>query len=142
MVARAEFREGEHEVASVVTGVLVVVVGGFLIYFLKDTTPALDDLAVRDSDTVAEYGRRVVDTGQDALTGKAGDTLRVAAYLFLGGVAAALQSGVLKFFKTFHYDQIGIRCQLRDEVCLMSGIEPARDGYWSRGSGDVPSGER
>ena len=47
-----------------------------------------------------------------------------------GGVAAALQSGVLKFFKTFHYDQIGIRCQLRDEVCLMSGIEPARDGYY------------
>lgn len=47
-----------------------------------------------------------------------------------GGVAAALQSGVLKFFKTFHYDQIGIRCQLRDEVCLMSGIEPARNGYY------------
>jgi hypothetical protein len=47
-----------------------------------------------------------------------------------GGVAAALQSGVLQFFKTFHYDRIGIRCQLRDEVCLMSGIEPARDGYY------------
>jgi hypothetical protein len=47
-----------------------------------------------------------------------------------GGVAAALQSGVLKFFDQFHYDRIGIRCQLRDEVCLMSGLEPARSGYY------------
>jgi hypothetical protein len=47
-----------------------------------------------------------------------------------GGVAAALQSGVLKFFKTFHYDRLGISCQLRDEICLMSGIEPAQTGYY------------
>jgi hypothetical protein len=47
-----------------------------------------------------------------------------------GGVTAALQSGVLQFFKTFHYDRLGIRCQLRDEICVMSGIEPARDGYY------------
>ena len=47
-----------------------------------------------------------------------------------GGVAATLQSGVLKFFDQFHYDRIGIRCQLSDEVCLMSGLEPARSGYY------------
>src|SRR5262249_42110470 len=47
-----------------------------------------------------------------------------------GGVAAALQSGLLKFFKTFHYDRLGIRCQLSDEVCLMSGVEPAPNGYY------------
>ena len=47
-----------------------------------------------------------------------------------GGVTAALQSGVLQFFKTFHYDRIGISCQLRDEVCLMSGLEPAKTGYY------------
>lgn len=47
-----------------------------------------------------------------------------------GGVAAALQSGVLKFFKEFHYDRLGISCQLRNEICLMSGIEPAREGYY------------
>jgi hypothetical protein len=46
------------------------------------------------------------------------------------GVTAALQSGVLKFFHTFHYDRIGISCQLRDEVCLMNGVEPARTGYY------------
>lgn len=47
-----------------------------------------------------------------------------------GGVTAALQSGVLQFFKTFHYDRIGISCQLRDEVCLMNGLEPAKSGYY------------
>ncbi len=47
-----------------------------------------------------------------------------------GGVTAALQSGVLQFFKTFHYDRIGMSCQLRDEVCLMSGVEPAKGGYY------------
>jgi hypothetical protein len=47
-----------------------------------------------------------------------------------GGVSAALQSGVLKFFHTFHYDRIGISCQLRDEVCLMNGLEPAKTGYY------------
>ena len=47
-----------------------------------------------------------------------------------GGVTAALQSGVLKFFDKFHYDRIGISCQLRDEVCLMNGVEPARNGYY------------
>ncbi len=47
-----------------------------------------------------------------------------------GSVAAALQSGFLKFFREFHYDRLGIRCQLRDEVCLMSGVEPAKNGYY------------
>ena len=42
-----------------------------------------------------------------------------------GGVTAALQSGVLRFFDDFRYDRLGIACQLENEVCLMSGIEPA-----------------
>jgi hypothetical protein len=47
-----------------------------------------------------------------------------------GGVTAALQSGVLRFFDEFRYDRIGISCILRNEVCLMSGIEPAGMGYY------------
>jgi hypothetical protein len=47
-----------------------------------------------------------------------------------GGVTAALQSGVLRFFDDFRYDRIGISCRLRNEVCLMSGIEPAGIGYY------------
>ena len=45
-----------------------------------------------------------------------------------GAVKAALESGVLKFFHTFHYDRIGIGCRLRNEVCGMSGAAPAPGG--------------
>jgi hypothetical protein len=47
-----------------------------------------------------------------------------------GGVTAALQSGVLRFFDDFRYDRLGISCTLRNEVCLMSGIEPTGIGYY------------
>jgi hypothetical protein len=47
-----------------------------------------------------------------------------------GGVTKALQSGVLRFFERFRYDRIGISCRLRNEVCLMSGVEPHGAGYY------------
>jgi hypothetical protein len=47
-----------------------------------------------------------------------------------GGVTAALQSGVLRFFDDFRYDQLGLTCKLANEVCLMGGIEPAGIGYY------------
>ncbi|HEU4624879.1 MAG TPA: hypothetical protein VFS52_08970 [Steroidobacteraceae bacterium] len=47
-----------------------------------------------------------------------------------GRVTAALQSGLLRFFDQFRYEQIGITCKLENEVCLMGGIEPAGTGYY------------
>jgi hypothetical protein len=47
-----------------------------------------------------------------------------------GGVTKALQSGAFRMFDQYDYDQFGIRCKLRDEVCLMSGVEPAGGGYY------------
>jgi hypothetical protein len=54
-----------------------------------------------------------------------------------GGVAAALQSGALKFFDSFNYKAIGLSCQLRNDVCLMDGVGQARKGgfYVVRGRG-------
>ncbi len=53
-----------------------------------------------------------------------------------GGVATALQSGALQFFETFRYDQIGLSCRLRNDVCQMSGVGTAGDGYYIlRGAG-------
>jgi hypothetical protein len=46
------------------------------------------------------------------------------------GVAAALQSGLLKFFEDFNYDRLGINCRLENEICRMSGIAPAGNGYY------------
>lgn len=55
-----------------------------------------------------------------------------------GGVAAALQSGFLKFFDDFGYARIGIRCQLRDDICLMSGIPRAGGGFYIVKGGGLP----
>ena len=41
-----------------------------------------------------------------------------------GGLSANLQTMALKIFDTFGYRRLGLRCRLRDEVCLMGGIDP------------------
>ena len=46
-----------------------------------------------------------------------------------GGIAAGLQGAVLKLFKTFGYDRIGLNCRLEGDVCHMSGLEPNAGGY-------------
>ncbi|MEX0706859.1 MAG: hypothetical protein WD078_02765 [Woeseia sp.] len=50
-----------------------------------------------------------------------------------GGAAAALSSGLLKFFEVFAYDRIGLRCVLVDGTCAMSGAGAAGDGPSGRG---------
>jgi hypothetical protein len=50
-----------------------------------------------------------------------------------GDAAAALSTGFLKFFEVFAYDRIGLRCVLRDGVCAMSGVEPAKPGAQGAG---------
>jgi hypothetical protein len=62
---------------------------------------------------------------------------RIAALGGAGGaVTAALESGVLRFFHTFHYRRLAIGCRLRNQVCRMSGVGPAPDGgyYLVQGS--------
>jgi len=53
-----------------------------------------------------------------------------------GSVAAALQSGFLRFFDSFRYDRLGLSCTLANDVCRMDGIEAAPGGYYIvKGSG-------
>jgi hypothetical protein len=47
-----------------------------------------------------------------------------------GGVAAAMQSGALRFFDEFRYDRLGLNCRLRNDVCQMSGAGPAGTGFY------------
>ncbi len=47
-----------------------------------------------------------------------------------GGVAAALQGGLLKFFDDFGYDRLGLSCILANDVCRMGGVEKAGSGYY------------
>jgi hypothetical protein len=55
-----------------------------------------------------------------------------------GSVVQALQSGVLKFFDEYSYEKLGIRCRLRGDVCEMSGIEPAPNGYYIVKGAGIP----
>lgn len=54
-----------------------------------------------------------------------------------GGVAAALQGGVLRFFDNFRYSRLGLSCRLENETCYMDGVEPAAGTsyYIVKGSG-------
>lgn len=42
----------------------------------------------------------------------------------IGSGAPPLQTLALKLVNTFGFGKLGLRCRLRDEVCLMGGIEP------------------
>ena len=45
------------------------------------------------------------------------------------GIAGGLQTKVLKIFDDFGYARIGLGCTLRENVCTMSGVGSAGDGY-------------
>ena len=45
------------------------------------------------------------------------------------GAAAAVQRSVLRFFKAFNYEKLGLSCTLRENICEMSGIESTPGGY-------------
>lgn len=45
-----------------------------------------------------------------------------------GGPTGVLSRGALRFFKDFAYDRIGWGCTLRDRICEMSGLKPAKQG--------------
>jgi hypothetical protein len=45
------------------------------------------------------------------------------------GTAAALQRTFLRFFKEFGYEKIGLRCELRGDICKMGGVEAIPDGF-------------
>ena len=53
-----------------------------------------------------------------------------------GSGTAALSAGFLGLFDEFRYDSLGIRCVLEGDVCRMSGVKPAQQGYYLvKGSG-------
>ncbi len=56
------------------------------------------------------------------------------------GAAAAIQRSYLGFFENFGYDRIGISCVLRNDVCVMGGIEASgHGGYTIIQGGGIPA---
>jgi hypothetical protein len=55
-----------------------------------------------------------------------------------GGLGNTLSRSALRFFEEFSYSRLGISCQLKDNVCQMDGVAPAREGYYLIKGGGLP----
>jgi len=55
-----------------------------------------------------------------------------------GGASGLLQRSFLRFFEEFSYKSLGLNCKLRRDVCEMSGVEEAEQGYYIVKGGGFP----
>ena len=55
-----------------------------------------------------------------------------------GATTGAISRTFLGIFKTFDYDRLGLRCRLRNGVCQMDGVAPAKSGYYIVEHGLLP----
>ncbi len=55
-----------------------------------------------------------------------------------GGAGGVLSRSFLRFFEDFSYQRIGLSCKLRNEICDMSGVGEAKDGYYIVKGGGLP----
>jgi hypothetical protein len=56
-----------------------------------------------------------------------------------GGASGMLSRSFLGFFEDFSYQKLGLACRLQNEVCLMSGVGEAEQGYYIvKGGGGLP----
>jgi len=55
-----------------------------------------------------------------------------------GGATGILQRSFLRFFEDFSYQRLGLSCKLRNDVCEMSGVAEAKEGYYIVKGGGLP----
>jgi len=55
-----------------------------------------------------------------------------------GGATGVLQRSFLRFFDEFSYQRLGLSCKLRNEICEMSGVSEAKQGYYIVKGGGLP----
>lgn len=55
-----------------------------------------------------------------------------------GGVGGLLSRGFMGFFEDFSYSKMGLNCHLMNEICRMSGVEDAEQGYYIVKGGGLP----
>ncbi|PHS69733.1 MAG: hypothetical protein COB23_05580 [Methylophaga sp.] len=55
-----------------------------------------------------------------------------------GGAGGLLSRSFLRFFEDFSYQRLGLSCQLRNEVCEMSGVGETEQGYYIVKGGGLP----
>jgi hypothetical protein len=55
------------------------------------------------------------------------------------GAAAAIQRSLLRVFEQFGYSKIGLTCALRNNICVMGGVEDTPQGYVIVKGGGIPA---
>ena len=55
-----------------------------------------------------------------------------------GGAGGVLSRSFLRFFKDFSYQRLGLNCKLTNDICEMSGIGEAEQGYYIVKGGGLP----
>jgi len=55
-----------------------------------------------------------------------------------GGVGGLLSRGFMGFFEDFSYSKMGLNCRLMNQICQMSGVEDAQQGYYIVKGGGLP----
>ncbi len=93
---------------------------------LRNWKPVRFDARVASS--AGDYPRRISQQAVQNLSALGG-----------AGATAALQRSLLRFFETFRYRRLGLTCELRDSICRMGGVTPARaaEGASARAGGYV-----
>jgi len=84
----------------------------------------------RIASSAGEYPRTISQTAVQNISALGG-----------AGAATAIQRSVLRFFDRFGYESLGLSCVLRNEVCMMSGLEeaPQGSGYLIVKGGGIPA---
>lgn len=82
----------------------------------------------------ARFATAATDPGKRRISQRAVDNLSQIG----GGASGVMSRSFLRFFDDFSYDKLGIRCQLNNEVCQMSGVEDDEQGYYIVKGGGLP----
>lgn len=93
---------------------------------LTDWQPVKFDARIESS--AGDYPRKISQTAVQNISALGG-----------AGAAAAIQRSFLGFFKQFGYEKLGLSCKLRNNVCEMSGVEDAPQGYVIVKGGGIPA---
>lgn len=83
---------------------------------------------------VANFATPEGDKSRRRISQKAVDNLSQIG----GGASGILQRSFLRFFEDFSYQKLGLSCTLHNEVCEMSGVEEADQGYYIVKGGGLP----
>lgn len=93
---------------------------------LTNWQPVKFDARIESS--AGDYPRKISQTAVQNISALGG-----------AGAAAAIQRSFLRFFEQFGYEKLGLRCKLVNNVCEMSGVEDAPQGYVIVKGGGIPA---